>query len=63
MRIIAELFTGLFMAAVFLAGILTFGMGVSEPEKRGTLAIAGAVLIGSMMITLAIVNQSDEARR
>jgi hypothetical protein len=54
---LADLFAGLLMSLVLMAGLLTFVMGVSEPEKRGTLAIAGAVLLGSTMITLAITNR------
>ena len=57
MRVLADLFMGLLLALVLLAGLGALGMGFSEPEKRGTLAIAGAVLIGSTMITLAITSQ------
>jgi hypothetical protein len=60
MRFLADLFSGLLMAAVLLAGLVTFASGVSEPERRGTLAIAGAVLLGAAMITLAILNRPGD---
>ena len=60
MRFLADLFSGLLMAAVLLAGLITFASGVSEPERRGTLAIAGAVLLGATMITVAILNRQDD---
>ena len=60
MRFLADLFAGLLMAAVLLAGLITFASGVSEPERRGTLAIAGAVLLGATMITVAILNRQDD---
>ncbi len=60
MKLIADLFTGLLLAVVLLAGLGALMMGFSEPEKRGTLAVAGAVLVGSTMITLAITSQSGE---
>jgi hypothetical protein len=63
MRFLADLFAGLMLAAVLLAGLVTFASGVSEPEKRGTLAIAGAVLLGAMMITLAILNRPGDVDR
>jgi hypothetical protein len=63
MRVLADLFMGLLLALVLLAGLGALGMGFSEPEKRGSLAVAGAVLIGSTMITLAIMNQSGDRDR
>ncbi len=63
MQALANLFTGLLLAVVLLAGLLTFGMGVSEPEKRGTLAVAGAVLLGSVMITLAVMDRPADGGR
>jgi hypothetical protein len=63
MRVISELITGLFLAFVLLAGFFTFVMVVSEPERKGSLAIAGAVLLGSTMITLTILNRADDSRR
>ena len=62
MRFLADLFTGLFLAVVFLAGFVTFAMGVQEPQKNGALAIAGAVLVGSTMIAVAITSGPDRSR-
>jgi hypothetical protein len=63
MRVLADLFMGLLLALVLLAGVGAFIMGFSEPERRGTMAVAGAVLIGATMITLAITGQSGDRDR
>jgi len=60
MKILSELMLGLILALVLLAGLGALVSGFGDPDRRGTLAIAGAVLVGSTMITLAILNRPGD---
>ena len=63
MQTLSALFIGLLLAVVLLAAIGTFISGVSQPEKQGSLAVAGAVLGGSVIIAMAIMSRGDNGER
>jgi len=62
MRALSALVVGAFLAVVLLAAFMSFAMGIGEPEKRGSLAVAGAVLAGSVIIAIAIMSRQDDGR-
>jgi hypothetical protein len=62
MRALSAVVVGGMLAVVLMAALMAFAMGLTEPEKRGSLAIAGAILGGSTIIAIAIMSRQDDGR-
>jgi len=60
LRALSAVFVGGMLAVVLMAALVAFAMGIGEPEKRGSLAIAGAIPGGSTIIAIAIMSRQDD---
>jgi hypothetical protein len=62
MKTLSDLIVSLLLAVVLLAAFFAFAMGFRQPEKNGTLSIAGAILAGSVILSMAILSRPGNGR-
>jgi hypothetical protein len=62
MKVLSDLFLGGLVAVVLLASLMAFAAGFQNPEKNGSLSIAGAILAGSTIIAMAIMSRPGNGR-